>query len=406
MDGQARAIGQRVRYWRIRRNLNRRQFADMVGRSTSWVDKIETGERTLLRLPMLERVAGALGIDPSALTDSSAAARAADCVDAAEVAAIRAALGRYPSLSAPALDQRHPTLAHVAGQMAYVEHAWSSSHFTVVSQYLPRLLDDAQAVALTASVADQVAAHRVLVVAYRLASSVLLKFGAHDIAWLAADRAMQAAVAVDDTLALARATRSVARAMSSSGQGDGAIAAVIGMVDRMRSELPGREHQLLAPYGMLFLAAAVTAARNDDAALALAMHQEAEAAADLMVPGHETHQTSFGRANVAVHRVAVLVRLHEGGRALDYAHGIDSGLIASLPPERRANCLLDLTQALTDTGRHPDAVRTLCEAERVAPEEVRCRPLARRLVRSLLDTTSGDAGRLVRQMARRAGLTA
>jgi hypothetical protein len=52
MVDQARAIGRRVRYWRVRRNLDRQRFADMVGRSTSWVDKIEKGERSLLRLPI------------------------------------------------------------------------------------------------------------------------------------------------------------------------------------------------------------------------------------------------------------------------------------------------------------------------------------------------------------------
>lgn len=406
MDDQARAIGQRVRYWRIRRSLSRQRFADMVGRSLSWVDKVEKGERTLLRLPMLERVAEALTIDPGALTDSSAAVRAADCVDAAEVVAIRAALGRYPALSPPTIDQRHVTLPKVAGQLSYVEHAFSSSHFTVVSQHLPRLLDAAQTLVSTASAADQVAAHRVLVGSYQRASSVLLKFDAHDIAWLAADRAMQTAAAVDDTVALARATRSVARALSSNGQRDDAIAAVIGMTDRMRPELPGREPELLALYGMLFLAAAITAARHDDAALALAMHQEAEAAADRMDLPRGIAQTGFGRANVVAHRVAALVRLHEGGQALDYAQRTDPGLIRGLPPERRANYLLDLTQALAETGRYSEAVRTLTEAEHIAPEEVRCRPLAHGLVRSLLDTTTGEAGRLVRQLATRSGLTA
>lgn len=96
--------------------------------------------------------------------------------------AIRAALGRYPSVAAPVTNRRPATLNTVTGQVAYVEHAWSSSHFTVVSQHLPRLLDDAQAVVLTTSAADQITAHRALVVAYRLASSMLLKFNANDIA--------------------------------------------------------------------------------------------------------------------------------------------------------------------------------------------------------------------------------
>ncbi len=316
MDDQARAIGRRVRYWRKRRNLDRQRFADMVGRSMSWVDKIEKGERSLLRLPMLERVAEALSIDPTALTDSSAAQRAAGCTDAVEVQAIRAALGRYPSVVAPGTDRRSATLNTVAGQLVYVEHAWSSSHFTVVSQHRPRLLGDAQVVVLTTSAGDQVAAHRALVVAYRLA-----------------------------------------RAMSSSGQRTDAVAVLMGMADRMR-------------------------------------------------PCHDTHQTSFGRANVAVHRVAALVRLHEGGRALEYAQGIDAALVGTLPPERKANYLLDLAQALIQVGHYSDAVRTLSEAEHVAAEEVRCRPLTHGLMRSLLDTTSGESGRLVRQMAIRAGLTA
>ncbi|MGH3796490.1 MAG: helix-turn-helix domain-containing protein [Pseudonocardiaceae bacterium] len=407
MDDQARAIGLRVRYWRTRRNLSRRRFADMVGRSTSWLDKIEKGERHLLRLPVLERVADALGVDPAALTDSVAAARAADCVDALEVQAIRTALGRYPSFSTRGTGStRVATLARVVGQLAYVEHAWASSHFMVVSQYLPGLLGDAQVVTSAASTADQVAAHRALVVAYRLASSVLLKFGANDIAWLAADRAMHVAVAVDDTVALARATRSVARAMSSSGQRDDALTALIGMTDRIRPELPVREQELLSLNGMLFLAGAVTAARHDDAALALAMHQEAELTADRMGPRHETHRTSFGHANVAIHRVAALVRLHEGGRALEYAQGIAPELIGALPPERHANYLLDLTEAYIHTGRYPDAVRTLGKAEQAAPEEVRCRPLGHGLLRSLVEHTSGEPSRLVRQMATRAGVTA
>ena len=136
------------------------------------------------------------------------------------------------------------------------------------------------------------------------------------------------------------------------------------------------------------------------------LYQEAEVTADRMGPCYDTHQTGFGPANVAIHRVAALVRLHQGGRALEYAQGIDTALVGALSPERKANYLLDVAQALVQVGRYSDAVRALGEAEHVAAEEVRCRPLAHGLLRSLLDTTSGESGRLVRQMAIRAGLTA
>jgi transcriptional regulator with XRE-family HTH domain len=283
MDDQARAIGRRVRYWRLRRNLDRQPFADMVGRSTSWLDKIEKGERNLLRLPMLDRVAEVLGIDPAALTDGSTARRAAQCVDPVEVQTIRQALSWYPSLSVRGSEQE-PKLDQVTKQLKYVDQAWLSSHFTVVVRHLPKLLHEAQMLAFTAQPSYQVAVSRTLVMAYRLASSVLLKFESNDVAWLAADRAMQAALAVDDTVALARATRSVARSLTSTGQLPSAINALTGMADRMRPELAARADELLSLYGMLYLAASIAAAKQEDAEMALIMHEQAHAAAENFGP--------------------------------------------------------------------------------------------------------------------------
>jgi len=405
MDDQAREIGRRVRYWRLRRNLSRQHFADMVGRSVSWVDKVETGERALLRLPMLERVAEVLEVEPTVLADAPAARLAENCVDPVEVQAIRAALGRYPSLSANERPGPPPTVEQVRRQLEHVDHAWLSSHFRVVARHLPRLIGEAQLAEMTASLADQGRAGRALVVAYRLASSMLLKFERTDVAWLAADRAMHTALKREDTVALARATRSVARAMTDTGQRDEAIEVLIGMADRMRPELATREHELLSLYGMLLLPVSIAAAGKDDPALAFAMHQEATAAAVRIGPQHESHNTIFGPTNVALHRIAALVRLHEPGQALDHARGIQPTELGALPPERKVNYFLDTTTALAGVGRYQDAARALGEAEQVAPEEVRCRPLAHGLLRSLLSNTHGEPGRLVRQMADRAGVT-
>lgn len=407
MDEQARAIGQRVRYWRMRRDIDRQRFADLVGRSTSWLDKIEKGERNLLRLPMLDRVAEALNVAPEVLTDTPAARLAKDCVDATEVRAIRSALGRYPSLHALHEDREPPSRAKVKQQLDYLGQAWLSSNFTVVAQHLPKLIQEAQLAAQFASVGDAaLPARRSLVMTYRLASSVLLKFESNQIAWLAADRAMQAAVNTDDTVALARATRSVARAMSSAGQETDAIIALTDMADRMRPQLMGIDDELIPLFGMLFLAGSIAAAKIEDGSVALMMHQEADAVATRLDPQHRNHYTIFGPANVAAHRVAALTRLHEGGQALEYIATIDPATIASLPPERRSNLLLDLTASYTYTGNYQEAVRALNEAERLAPQEVRCRPLGHALLRALLSNTSGSLGRSLQAMAVRAGVTA
>ncbi|PSL56496.1 transcriptional regulator with XRE-family HTH domain [Saccharothrix carnea] len=397
-------IGERVRYWRLRRNLGRKQFADMIGRSTSWLDKVESGERDLVRLPTIELVAEALSIDPTVLTDAPAAARAADCVDAAEVAAIRAALGRYPGLAVPA--QEPPEVAHLARESEYLDHAWTSSHFTTIARQLPKLLEGAQVATLMAPESEQVSAHRILVTSYRLASSMLLKFESHDLAWLAADRAMHTALEVDDTWAQARATRSVARAMTAARQRPGAIEVLLGMTDRMRADVHRAPDTLLSLHGMLYLAAAIAAAEQENAGLALSMHEEALDAAERMEPHYAIHHTHFGLANVVIHRVSALVRLYEAEAALRFAESIPAGAINALPPERRANYLLDLTQANTHRGNYAEAVRALTRAERIAPQEVRCRPAAHSLLRTLLSVTTGEPARQVRQMAQRAGVPA
>ena len=405
MDEQAREIGRRVRYWRDRRHLDRQTFADRVGRSTSWLDKIESGERALVRLPMIERVAEVLAIAPEVLTDSNAADRAEGCVDVAEVQAIRTALGAYPALGAVQADQLRP-LSTVLRQAEYLDLAWTTSRFTVVAQHLPALIDEAQLHVLTAKRADQLDAHRTLVTTYRLASSMLLKFEANHIAWLAADRAMHTAISTDDTWSLARATRSVARAMAASDQRNEAVTTSLAMTDRMRPELTRDAGNLLALFGMLFLATSITAAESEDAGLALEMHSEATAAAARLRPTDATHNTFFGPTNVAIHRVAALVRLHESGQALEFARTIDPTRVARLSPERKVNFLLDLVEAHASTADYSQAVRLLEQAEQTAPEEVHCRPLAHGLLRSLLHNTIGDQGRVVRQMAIRAGVTA
>src|SRR5215211_420883 len=124
-------IARRVVYWRKRRGLTRQLFADRMGRSVSWVDMIQRGDRQLDRLSVLEQIAEVLEISIYALIDRDEAERAATCVDEIEVQAIRQALGRYPSLTAG--KGQPASVAAVRRQAAYLEHAWLSSRFAVVA---------------------------------------------------------------------------------------------------------------------------------------------------------------------------------------------------------------------------------------------------------------------------------
>ena len=146
MDERSRMIGQRVKAWRTRRGLTRQQFADLVGRSLSWVDKVEAGERSLLRLTILELVADVLSVAPQVLMDDDAASRAEECPDAAEVLAIKSALGRYDATISHGQDDDRaaPDLPRLTERVQHASLAWFAAHYRTLGRVLPGLIVDAQ----------------------------------------------------------------------------------------------------------------------------------------------------------------------------------------------------------------------------------------------------------------------
>lgn len=62
-----RELGRRIAYWRERRGLTQRMLADRLGRSYSWVTKVETGARSADRLAVLDEVATVLSVDTELL---------------------------------------------------------------------------------------------------------------------------------------------------------------------------------------------------------------------------------------------------------------------------------------------------------------------------------------------------
>ena len=405
---EAVQVGARVRYWRLRRGLNRSQFAARVGRSVSWLEKVESGDRALLRLPMLERVAEALGITVGALTDPTEAQQAVQRPDAAEVAAIRGALGRYEVILGARIEtDRAPQIENVAKQVDYLNSAFLASNFASIGRHLPRLVVESQRVVDAAETRTQlVQATRLLVQTYRVASSTLLKFNADDTAWLAADRAIAAARNSQDTYCLARATRSVARAMMSLGQTTDALDALLSMVRRMQPDVHRLPDGETAMYGMLLLAAEIAAAELGDASTADAMHDKAATVATTRFSGNHDSATAFGATNVSLHRVSAFVRLGRCGDAIDYANRIDRGAVERMPRERRSVLLLDLAAAHHQIGNYDQAVAALLDADHVSAEEVRCRPTSQALINSLINQPGRIPGSRLRRLAQHAGVTA
>ncbi|GGM51876.1 hypothetical protein GCM10011608_41070 [Micromonospora sonchi] len=69
-DHNAVPLGRRVAELRARRAMSQQAFADRLGQSKSWVDKVERGVRKLDRYSVIREIADVLRLDPAVLLGS------------------------------------------------------------------------------------------------------------------------------------------------------------------------------------------------------------------------------------------------------------------------------------------------------------------------------------------------
>ncbi|WP_245648119.1 helix-turn-helix domain-containing protein, partial [Micromonospora rosaria] len=236
-------IGRRVAQWRARRRMTQQMLADRIGKSKSWVDKVERGVRALHRFPVIQEIGAALRVDPLVLLGFDVPPPSVARSDADGLDQVRAALACYDvfrnggaegCLSVDEVRQR-------------VEHAWLTyqhGHYPQVVRALPGLLDAAQRL----HAVDRVPGSGPLVQVYRMAASVLVKLGEADLAWLAADRAMATAAA--DPMLAATAAVHLAQALRALNRPHLALTTTLpaihshptGLIMRFASPNPAHSH--------------------------------------------------------------------------------------------------------------------------------------------------------------------
>ena len=408
-----REVGRRVAAWRQRRGLTRRAFGDLCGRSVSWVDKVESGERALLRLPMLERVAEVLHIPVETLTESQSLPQPeSHCLDSFEVAEIRHALQRYQAISSllrPAVQAEPPTLSQVERQVTYAWLSFQGARYAVLGQVIPRLLRDAQHVAAYWSSLDDngIRARTLLSRAYQVTASTLWKMKEIDLAWLAAERGLVVAERTGDTLLIGDAARRVAQGLMTTDQSDQSLDLLNADINRLEPalKLNAASAEYLSLYGMLFLMGSVVAARVGRTTTARELLAEGETVAARLGEDRNERYTAFGPTNVLLHRVSTLVEVGDGGAAVEVAGRVSPDGLARLPPERRANFLIDCARGWFQAGDHRQAVTALLKAESLAADEVRCRPIAIFLIDELRRAQPTKPSWSLQQLLSRVGLS-
>ncbi|MFI6254895.1 helix-turn-helix domain-containing protein [Micromonospora zamorensis] len=367
MGGDPVPIGRRVAYLRVRRRLSQQSFADRLGKSKSWVDKVERGVRSLERVSTIRDIAAVLRVDASALLGRDVQPHGV-AEQREGIARIRAALSAYEMAFGRPTDREVMSPDCLARE---VRHAWMTyqhARYPRLVELLPMLVTEVhRAHALN----PKVGRAAVVVEAYRVTAALLVKLGEGSLAWLAADRAMSAA---GDPVLLACAAVQLGQVLRASARAGPVMLAAASQI------APGKPEELSLRGSLLVQAALIAARAGDDRVVGELLDQAAELAAQVG-DGHDHHRTAFGPTAVELARVAAAVELGDGPQAVarhEEAIGRDGW--RWLPIEHRAAHLIDAARAYIQADDPANAARVLLRAERLAPAEIRDRPAVRDVV--------------------------
>jgi hypothetical protein len=368
---------------------------------------VERGVRRLDKFSVLYEIADILQVDVQLLLGKDPERRtdALNCIDQVEVEEIRAALERYDSMTA--YFDAAPYPPPLVDMRKAVNHAWLTyqyGRYGMLTRALPKLLRDAQAA--DAGYTDEQArdAAHLLGQVYQIASSVLRKLGECDLAWLAADRSMAVAQRADDQLLAGVATTRVCNALAAMGRSRPALELNVNIANRLAPGTGDAAPEQLSVYGMLLLQGAMAAARIGDSATVDDLLAGAHEAAVLLGSDQNHYWTSFGPTNLELHRAAAAVELGDGGRAVEIHQRIPEPAFNALLPERRAHHLLDIARGYAQIGDVANAGEMLLRGDRLAPSEIRCRPIAHEVMSDVLRRTRGAPPPPIAELAEHMGV--
>ena len=395
-------IGERVAFYRRRRGMAQVVLAGLVGRTEDWLSKVENNRIELDRLSVIRSLAEALDVALADLVVEPALLEWTTDSGVRTVPALRAVLMDYGQLT-PALALATPAvppdLDALQRGVGEVFDAYQASRYAYVAGRAPLVLGDALIASRTVGADERNRANALLALAYQTAVSVLTKLGEYDLAWIGAERGLNAAQQADNPVVLGSLFRSVARALHSTGRFAGSVQLVQAAANVLEPQVGSRaDDALLSVYGTLFLTGAVAAARADDRASATSFLGEAADCAGRLGRDANSMWTAFGPTNVAIHRMTAAMELGDVQVAVDLAPRIDA---SALPTERRVRHAIETARAYTARNRRDDALRVILDAEQLAPEQIRHHAISRQLVLSWLRNTRGPRSVPLEQLAGR-----
>lgn len=383
-----RGMGGRVALYRRRRGLSQKVLAELVGRSESWLSQVERGILPLENLNAVLRLAEVLRVEPTVLTGSPLRLAPNGGVHLEEVEALRQAINSYGSLQGGLLSVADEgDLPSLSALETDIPAAWAIRHqsrYRDLANLLPDLLRRAEIASERYEGDDRIRAYGLLADVYQLLRALMRKIGETQYAWVAGDRGMQAARLAGLPLSMASGARALATVFAAQGRLDDAENVVSAASRGLESDLNKAGEPGWSAWGALMLQGSIIAARKVDRPAVAEYLREADRAVDRLPPGWLDPATSFGAANVGIHRVSAFVELGDAGEAIRTAGELDLSGLPEMFRERRSVLLIDVARAYGQRRNKGAAVLHLLEAERVAEEEVRYNVIVQEMIRTFL----------------------
>ncbi|MCG5452937.1 helix-turn-helix domain-containing protein [Micromonospora hortensis] len=383
---------------RQKRGLSQREFAEMIGRSEAWLSQVERGVRSIDRVSILGRIAGALGIPMAELSPGTTDVESVGVPSAA--AELRSVLSTSYVMAAILGKDRELPLPDTTERAA---RCWTLAHaarYEDLADLLRGLLPDLERATRSTKGGARKTYLAELASVYHALSAALSKLGQHEAAWVATDRALLVSEQVGDPLLVAAGTFRLALVFQGGRQFDQVISAASSSAAALEPEVSASNPAAASLFGALNLQLAVASARMGDDQGAHRYLGVAREAAQLLGANRNDYETEFGPTNVQLHEVAVAVELGDAGSALRAAERIDP---SGLSVERQARLLIDVARAWTQRRRVSEAVDALEQAEALTPEQVKGHPIVETTVSDLVRMDPTPSDRLT-ALARRVGV--
>lgn len=366
--------GTRIAHYRKLRHLTQTALAQRANISYSLLMKLERGHRQATPTAVAA-LARALSVPITDLTGQPYLAELEADQLHELIQPIRESLDVYDLGPDPDIQPR--SLLDIAGDADRLCALVRATDLKQVASELPALITEATT---AAAVQPSDRAWATLASTYRTAYDVATKLGFQDLSAIALDRMAWAAERGSDPLV--GAIRQYLRALAYLRAGEyrtGRRLVAVGQSIAAQAD-PSRVRDVVC--GQIHLGGAVLAARSKDPDAAEQHLAEAERFASLTGDAAKVHWLSFGPFNVAAHRVSVYADQDEYAKALNAAKTVT--MPEDWPASRAAHHKAEIARAQLWTGRADAAFRSLQEARRLAPQQIRYSASVRDTVASLV----------------------